>query len=97
MALIAVMLFGTVYSSAAEPYDTYTYSIDGKVVQSPHAYSSVDDFDSIDMNISKLSSVAGLSATASDIFCDDQANLYIADKGNNRIVVLNKFYEATVS
>ena len=95
MALIAVMLFGTVYSSAAEPYDTYTYSIDGKVVQSPHAYSSVDDFDSIDMSISKLSSVAGLSATASDIFCDDQANLYIADKGNNRIVVLNKFYEAT--
>ena len=95
IALIAVMLFGTVYSSAAEPYDTYTYSIDGKVIQSPPAYSAVDDFDSIDMNIAKLSSVATLSATVSDIFCDDQANLYIADKGNNRIVVLNKFYEAT--
>ncbi len=95
MALIAVMLFGTVYSSAAEPYDTYTYSIDGEVVQSPPAYSAVDDFDAIDMNISKLSSVGTLSANVSDIFSDDQANLYIADKGNNRIVVLNKFYEAT--
>jgi len=94
MALIAVMLFGTVYSSAAEPYDTYTYSIDGKTIKSPPAYSAVDDFDAIDMNISKLSSVATLSANVSDIFCDDQSNIYIADKGNNRIVVLNKFYEA---
>ena len=28
-ALVLVMIFGTVYSSAYEPYDTYTYSIDG--------------------------------------------------------------------
>ncbi len=95
IALIAVMLFGTVYSSAAEPYDTYTYSIEGETVKSPPAYSAVDDFDSIDMNIPQISSVGALSANVTDIFSDDQANIYLADKGNNRIVVLNKFYEAT--
>ena len=51
------MLFGTVYSSAAEPYDTYTYSIEGDPLKSPPAYSAIDQFDSIDMKISKLSNV----------------------------------------
>ncbi len=93
-ALIVVMLFGTVYSSAAEPYDTYTYSIDGEPLRSPAAYSAIDDFDAIDMQISKLSSVGSLSTTVSDIISDDKGNIYIADSGNNRIVVLNQFYEA---
>ena len=95
IALIAVMIFGTVYSSAAEPYDTYTYSIDGETVKSPPAYSAVDDFDAIDMGISEISADGALSDTVSDIFSDEQANIYIADKGKNRIVILNKFYEAT--
>ena len=86
------MLFGTVYSSAAEPYDTYTYSIDGEPLKSPPAYSAIEQFDSIDMKISKFSNV-NLSVDATDITTDDKANVYIADKGNNRIVVLNKFYE----
>ena len=37
-ALVAIMLFGTVYSSAYESYDTYTYSIDGEPLKSPAAY-----------------------------------------------------------
>ena len=92
---MAVLLFGTVTSSAAEPYNTYTYSIDGDPLRSPAAYSAIDDFDSIDMKISGIGGNATLSATVSDIVSDESANLYIADKGNNRIVVLNKFYEAT--
>ena len=99
IAFIAVLIFGTVFSSAAEPYDTYTYSIDGNPLKSPAAYSAVDEFDSVDMGIAKLinskDSSISLSATASDIVTDSNGNLYIADRGNNRIVILNKYYEAT--
>ena len=94
IAFIAVLVFGTIFSSAAEPYDTYTYSIDGKPLKSPAAYSAVDEFDSSDMQIISKFGI-GLSASASDIVTDKEGNLYIADKGNNRIVVLNKYYEAT--
>ena len=91
LALIAVMLFGTVFSSASEPYDTYTYSIDGEPLKSPAAYSAMDDFTTLDMNLGAFG--APNFSSASDIFADDEANIYIADKGNNRIVVLNKYYE----
>ena len=93
LVIVAVMLFGTVYSSAAEPYDTYTYSIDGEPLKSPHAYSAIDSYDSIGMGLSKTS-VSSLSSSVSDIVTDSAANVYIADKGNNRIIVLNQAYEA---
>ncbi len=92
LVIVAVMLFGTVYSSAAEPYDTYTYSIDGEPLTSPHAYSAIDSYDAIGMNLSKTS-VSSLSSSVSDIVTDSAANVYIADKGNHRILVLNKSYE----
>ncbi len=38
LALTALMIFGTFSSLAYEPYDTYTYSIDGNPLSSPHAY-----------------------------------------------------------
>jgi len=96
LALVVVMLFGTISSFASEPYDTYTYSIDGEPLASPPAYSAMEDFDSADMKISAISTTVQLKE-ASDIVSDEQANLYIADKGNNRIVVLNKFYEAVAT
>ena len=86
LALVFIMLFGTVSSFASEPYDTYTYSIDGEPMASPPAYSAMEDFEVADMKISALKD-------PSDIVSDNEANIYIADKGNNRIVVLNKFYE----
>ena len=96
LAIVFIMLFGAVSSFAAEPYDTYTYSIDGNALASPAAYSAMDDFDYADMKISQISSVTGLKEV-NDIVSDEQANIYIADKGNNRIVVLNKFYEAVAT
>ena len=96
LALVVIMLFGTISSFASEPYDTYTYSIDGEPLASPPAYSAMEDFDSADMKISAISTTVQLKE-ASDIVSDEQANLYIADKGNNRIVVLNKFYEAVAT
>lgn len=38
LSIVALMLFGTFTSSAYESYDTYTYSIDGRPLASPHAY-----------------------------------------------------------
>ena len=92
LAIVAVMLFGTVYSSAVDSYDTYTYSIDGEPLLSPTAYSAIDDFDAIDMGVGKFG--APTITTAADIVSDELANLYIADRANNRIIVLNQFYEA---
>ena len=45
LALAFIMLFGTISSFASEPYDTYTYSIDGKPMASPPAYSAMEDFE----------------------------------------------------
>ena len=51
-ALIAVMLFGTLASSAYESYDTYTYSIDGEPLKSPAAYTpSSTAYDSASMGL----------------------------------------------
>ena len=98
IAFIVVLVFGTIFSSAAEPYDTYTYSIDGTPLKSPAAYSAVDEFDSVDMGLAKLvnskDSSISLSSSSIDIVTDSNGNLYIADRGNNRIVILNKYYEA---
>ena len=97
LALIVIMLFGTVSSFASEPYDTYTYSIDGEPLSSPAAYSAMEDFDAADMKLYDAEGNVSDLKDVSDIVSDEQANLYIADKGNNRIVVLNKFYEAVAT
>ena len=51
-AMVALMLFGTFAASAYESYDTYTYSIDGEPLASPHAYTpDVLNYDSAAMNL----------------------------------------------
>ena len=51
-AIVAIMLFGTFAASAYESYDTYTYSIDGEPLSSPHAYTpDVLNYDSAAMNL----------------------------------------------
>ncbi len=83
LAMVAIMIFGSVTASAFESYDTYTYSIDGEPLHSPTAYSAEESYDSRDMGLTtKLSQ-------AEDVFADYLGNIYIADKGNNRIVILD--------
>ena len=38
LAVVAILIFGTVAPAAYESYDTYTYSIDGEPLKSPAAY-----------------------------------------------------------
>ena len=93
-ALIAVLLVGTISPAASEPYDTYTYSIDGEQLSSPDAYRVQKNISSSYMNIGKISDNGVLSADANDIVTDDDGNVYISDTSNRRVVVLNKYYQA---
>lgn len=64
------------------PYSTYTYSVNGEPQLSPHAY----------IPETVLSIVDGLNtgfSEPSDIVTDANDRLYIADTGNNRVVILN--------
>ena len=77
----------TVGVSASSAYQTYTYSIDGKALYSPDAYSALDSVDSAKMKLEvQLDSPA-------DMVVGPNEKVYIADSGNNRIVVLSRHYE----
>ena len=52
LGFVLVMIFGTVAPTAFESYDTYTYSIDGDPLPSPHAYTpDVETYDSVSMGL----------------------------------------------
>ena len=52
LTVVAIMLFGAVTASAYESYETYTYSIDGEPLPSPHAYTpDVQPYDTRTMNL----------------------------------------------
>ena len=73
-------------ASALVPYITYTYDIDGKYVESPHAY--VPD---TSINSEKLGLTTAMSAPT-DILADEMGNIYIADPVNHRFLILNSDY-----
>ena len=94
LSLAFILLFGAVTASAYVAYDTYTYSISGKQMLSPTAYSTNTSLTSTDMGLKEK--FGGLQLDkVSDIVTDELGNVYIADSGNNRIVVLNKYYRVT--
>jgi len=70
--------------SALVPYLTYTYDIDGRPVDSPHAY--VPDRVITSEHIGLIEKALD---APTDIVSDENGNLYIADPNNNRFVILN--------
>lgn len=64
------------------PYETYTYGYDGNPLKSPHAYEPESIMTGMDMGCGDLREPL-------DLKIDNTGNVYIADTGNNRIVVLN--------
>lgn len=91
LALTLVLIFGSVNVFAFNAYDTYTYSIDGEPLKSPTAYEALDSFDSLSIDLVK--NTGKKLSEAEDIFADEDGKLYIVDKKNNRIVILNKSYQ----
>ena len=94
LSLVLMLLFGTVSTFAYESYDTYTYSIDGEVLMSPTAYSANMSVNSYDMKVNAPELGGKVLGESTDIFADHNGKVYVVDKGNNRVVVLNKYYSA---
>ncbi len=87
LSLCLILPAAVIGASASSAYQTYTYSIEGKALYSPDAYSAEIALTSTEMGLDKdLNS-------PSDLVTDSDGNVYIADTGNNRIVILNRHYE----
>jgi len=84
--LMALSAFG-MSASAAPAYQTYTYAIDGTPRYSPDAYSATYSIDSAQMGLEVE------LKNPSDLITDKNEKVYIADTGNNRIVVLDRWYK----
>lgn len=81
--LCAVLLLPTAGLSAAASgaFDSYVYDTDREAVSAPDAVTLAAVYTGQDLGVGAL-------ASASDICTDADGRLYIADTGNNRIVVL---------
>ncbi len=89
IALCCVLLLTVLVApsvAAVVPYTTYTYDIEGNMVQSPHAYVPYDEINSAKIGLEKPLN------TVKDLFVDDEGMVYLADSGNNRIVILDSEY-----
>lgn len=95
-------------AAAASPYYTYTYSINGKDLRSPDAYVPDKEIDSAYMGLTDpvkmkelypdlsetdlAAKMVGLKVPT-DLEVDENKNVYIVDRDNNRVVVLDPYYK----
>ncbi len=92
LALAFVLLFGGMTVFAENPYDTYTYSIDGIPLQSPDAYDIHRSVTVAEMGLLDPKYGGITLGESTDIVTDQDGNVYIADRANNRIVILDSSY-----
>ncbi len=80
---IVIAVYLTISVTAATPYQNYTYDKSQETQAEPQAYVPVQAVSGV---------IAGTIdfSEPQDIFVAENSNIYIADTGNNRIVVLNK-------
>ena len=79
--------------SASEPYQTYTYSIDGKALRSPLSYTPYTVVDSSTIGLLDPENGGLAFDDPGDIFADYRGNIYLTDTKNNRVIVLDEFYK----
>ncbi|MBR1823822.1 MAG: hypothetical protein IJ779_06265 [Ruminococcus sp.] len=85
-ALVSAVLISGISPLCAfadQPYDSYNYDRWGDAVPSQAGYTTDRTVSGYDLDIGTFSS-------PSDIFCSHDRLFYIADKGNDRVVVLNE-------
>ena len=82
-AIFLLLVFSLTLGVSAEiPYETYTYSYQGTIQTSPHAFYPQDSVSLADSDVGALN-------TPADIVCQGE-RVYVADTGNNRVLILNK-------
>ncbi len=88
LVLSAVMMLPlfTIGASASSAYQTYTYSISGKALYSPDAYTASKTVNAADLGIDKFNNPG-------DMVTDSEKKVYIADSGSNRILILSRYFE----
>ena len=86
-AVLMVVTAFAMTAGASSAYQTYTYNVYGKPLYSPDAYTAIKAVNSDDMGLELPIENPG------DMITDDAGNVYIADTGNNRIVVLDQYYK----
>ena len=87
LSLLMIASALTVGAGASSAYQTYTYSIGGTALYSPDAYSAAKAIGYVEMGLDKNMN------NPTDLFVDDEEKVYIADAGNNRILVLDRYYK----
>ncbi len=92
IAVILLLATAMAIPASADSYKTYTYSYDGYALSSPDAYLPITNgvIDSNTIGIAKLEGKALKNPT--DLEVDEDGNVYIADADNDRIVILDSYY-----
>lgn len=91
-AFCAVLMIATaacVTAGASSAYQTYVYDVYGDALYSPDAYTAIKSVNSDDMGLEVPIENPG------DMVTDEAQNVYIADTGNHRIVVLDRYYKVS--
>ena len=87
-AIVMVASCAVMAVSASSSYQTYTYSISGYPLLSPDAYTPDRVVTSDDMGLADP-----LDGGVSDVFTDDDGNIYLADSNKNRVICLDRYYK----
>lgn len=82
LIVLCLLLIPSALNVAADGFYTYGYTQDGKPVEAPAATQA-------SFTITGISAGTTDFNTAQDLFIADDGKIYIADTGNNRIVILN--------
>lgn len=92
VALAAMLLCGSLSmtASADEPYDVYNYDRWGEATPSQAGYLAQRAISGEDLGTTHFNN-------PSDIFRDHNDRFYVADTGNNRIVIVNKDLTETIA
>ncbi len=86
-AILMVVTSLALPASVGSAYQTYVYDVYGDPLYSPDAYTAIQSVGSDYMGLELPIENPG------DMVTDDNKNVYIADTGNNRIVVLDQYYK----
>ncbi len=84
--LFVLLMVVSIPVEASRVYQTYTYSIDGKALYSPDAYTAQKSIDAAAMGL-ELS-----LSNASDIAVDEEQNVYVVDTDRSRVICLDRYY-----